>query len=113
MPNLRDLGKETVLALAPEEQYLVTSGRTYFRDLSFDDLHRMQFDLETTGMNPERDRIFMIAGRHPSATTSTLEAPCDENAGDAALIRELVAQVKAVDPDVIENHNLHGSLSHR
>ena len=108
VPHLRDLGKETVLALAPEEQYLVASGRTCFRDLSFDDLHRMQFDLETTGLNPERDRIFMIAVRHPSGTTSTLEAPSDGNAGEAALIRELISQVKVVDPDVIENHNLHG-----
>jgi hypothetical protein len=37
--HLRELGKETVLALAPEEQYLAATGRTYFRDLSFDDLH--------------------------------------------------------------------------
>jgi hypothetical protein len=44
------LGKETVLALAPEEQYLVATGRTYFRDLAFDDIRRMQFDLETTGV---------------------------------------------------------------
>ena len=35
--HLRDLGDE-VLMLQPEEQYLVASGRTYFRDLSFDDV---------------------------------------------------------------------------
>jgi DNA polymerase elongation subunit (family B) len=106
--HLRDLGKESVLALPPDEQYLVATGRTYFRDLSFDHLHRMQFDLETTGLNPERDRIFMIAVRYPSGETVTLEAPCDGNSGEAALICELIAKVKAVDPDVIENHNLHG-----
>ena len=43
--NLRDLGKDALLALPPEEQYLVATGRTYFRGLSFDQLHRMQFDL--------------------------------------------------------------------
>jgi len=101
---IRELGKETVLALPPEEQYLVASGRTYFRGLSFDDLHRMQFDLETTGLNPERDRIFMIAVRYPSGATEILEA----RNGEAALIRELIAKVAAIDPDVIENHNLHG-----
>ena len=106
--HLRDLGKETALVLAPEEQYLVATGRTYFKGLSFDDLHRMQFDLETTGLNPGQDRIFMIAVRDPSGATYTLEAPSDGNSGEAALIRELVAKVKAVDPDVIENHNLHG-----
>lgn len=106
--HLRELGKEEVLALAPEEQYLVATGRTYFRDLSFDDLHRMQFDLETTGLDPERDRIFMIAVRDPSGATETIEASCDGEVGEAALIRQLVAKVKAIDPDVIENHNLHG-----
>ncbi len=64
--HLRELGRECVLALPPEEQYLVATGRTYFRDLSFDDLHRLQFDLETTGLDAERDRIFMIAVRDPS-----------------------------------------------
>jgi DNA polymerase I len=106
--HLRDLGKEAVLALAPEEQYLVATGRTYFRDLTFDHLRRMQFDLETTGLDPDRDQIFMVAVRYPSGDTEALEAPCEGNAGEAALIRELVTKVKAVDPDVIENHNLHG-----
>src|SRR5262245_35045244 len=46
--RLSELGEDDYLALSPEEQYLVATGRTYFRDLAFDDLHRMQFDLETT-----------------------------------------------------------------
>jgi DNA polymerase I len=106
--HLRDLDKETVLALTPEEQYLVATGRTHFRGLSFDDLHRMQFDLETTGLDPERDRIFMIAVRDSSGAADTLEAPDGADAGEAALIRELVARIRAADPDIIENHNLHG-----
>jgi DNA polymerase elongation subunit (family B) len=106
--HLRDLGRESVLALPPEEQYLVATGRTYFRGLSFDQLHRMQFDLETTGLDARRDRIFLIAVRYPSGKTEILEAPGEDNAGEAALIRELVAKIAAADPDVIENHNLHG-----
>jgi DNA polymerase elongation subunit (family B) len=108
LAHLRELGNEIVLALPPEEQYLVATGRTYFRNLSFDQLHRMQFDLETTGLAPERDRIFMVAVREPSGATELLEAHGEGDAGEAELIRRLVAKVKAVDPDVIENHNLHG-----
>ena len=63
----------------------------------------MQFDLETTGLDPERDRIFMIAVRDPSGATEVLES-----ASEADLIRQLVSKVRAADPDVIENHNLHG-----
>ena len=106
--HLRALGKETVLALPPDEQYLVATGRTYFRDLSFDQLHRMQFDLETTGLDPERHRIFLVAVRYPSGATEMLEARGDTDAAETELIRRLVAKVQAADPDVIENHNLHG-----
>jgi DNA polymerase elongation subunit (family B) len=106
--HVRDLGPQAVLSLAPEEQYLTRTGRTYFRGLSFDQLHRLQFDLETTGLNPERSRIFMVAVRHPSGAVEVLEAAGGDDAAEAELIRRLVATVTAADPDVIENHNLHG-----
>ncbi len=105
---LRDLGKEAILALPPEEQYLVSTGRAYFRGMSFDQLHRLQFDLETTGLDPERHRIFMIAVRDPFGITKTLEVSGGGDAAEADLIRRLVNAVRDADPDVIENHNLHG-----
>ena len=89
--GLRDRGKEHVLLLPPEEQYLVASGRTYFRDLSFDQLQRLQFDLETTGLEAARDRIFMVAVRHPSGRAEILEARGDTDEDEADLIRRLVA----------------------
>ncbi|MEQ1832597.1 MAG: ribonuclease H-like domain-containing protein [Candidatus Eisenbacteria bacterium] len=106
--TLRDLGPACVLALSPEEQYLVASGRTYFRDLAFDQLHRLQFDLETTGLDPARHRMFMVAVRHPDGREEVLEAAGSDDAAEADLIRRLVASVTASDPDVIENHNLLG-----
>lgn len=100
--HLRDLENE-VLVLAPEEQYLVASGRTYFRGLGFDDVRRLQLDLETTGLDPQRDRIFLIAVRDHTGEVEILE-----DADEAKLIAALIAKVHAVDPDVIENHNLQG-----
>jgi DNA polymerase elongation subunit (family B) len=106
--HLRELSAGEVLVLPPEEQYLVATGRTYFRDLAFDDLRRLQLDLETTGLDPARDRIFLIAVRDPAGTTEILEARGDDPRDEAELIGRLVARVRAGDPDVIENHNLHG-----
>ena len=106
--HLRELGGDRALALPPEEQYLVATGRTYFRGLAFDDLRRLQFDLETTGLDATRDRIFMIAVRHPDGRGEVLEAEAAGDAGEAGLLRRLVEVVRAADPDVIENHNLHG-----
>ena len=107
--HIRELADEdSVLALPPEEQYLVATGRTYFRGLSFDQLHRLQFDLETTGLDPDRDRIFMISVRYPSGETEVLEARGRGDSAEADLIRELMGRIADADPDVIENHNLHG-----
>lgn len=105
--SLRDLG-EAVLALPPDEQYLVATGRNYFRDLSYDQLRRLQFDLETTGLFPEHDRIFMVSVRDPSGITRIIEANGAGDAAEAELIRRLVGVIQTADPDVVENHNLHG-----
>lgn len=105
--HVRALG-EAILWLPPEEQYLVASGRTYFRDLPESALVRMQFDLETTGLDPERDRVFMIAVRDAAGHADTLEAASSDDAGEADLVRRFVERVRTIDPDVIENHNLHG-----
>ena len=106
--HLKDLDDDTVFVLPPEEQYLVATGRNYFRDLSFDQLRRLQFDLETTGLDADVDKIFMIAVRHPDGAAEILEANGPTDAAEADLIRRLIAKVQTADPDVIENHNLHG-----
>ncbi len=101
--ELAELEPGTMLALPADEQYLVQTGRTYFRELAFDQIHRLQFDLETTGLNAHHDRIFMVSIRDHTGAIDVLDGP-----GEADLIRQLVARVHAADPDVIENHNLHG-----
>jgi DNA polymerase elongation subunit (family B) len=106
--HLNDLGDGSVLSLPPDEQYLVATGRTYFRDLPFDLLQRLQFDLETTGLDARTDRIFMISIRYHGGETEVLEAAGDDGAAESDLIRRLMDRVAAADPDVIENHNLHG-----
>ncbi|HET7565044.1 MAG TPA: ribonuclease H-like domain-containing protein, partial [Gemmatimonadaceae bacterium] len=106
--HLGELDRGSVLALPPEEQYLVATGRTYFQGLGFDQVHRLQFDLETTGLDARRDRLFLIAIRYYDGATEVLEAHGDDAAAEAELIRRLMERVRAADPDVIENHNLHG-----
>ncbi len=101
--------------VGPVEQYLMATGRVYFRGLLYDDLHRMQIDLETTALDPAEGRIFMAAVRDTGGLAVTLEAPAP--ADERRLIADLVALVRERDPDVIENHNLFGFdlpfLAHR
>jgi DNA polymerase I len=106
--HVRELGQTQVLSLAPEEQYLVASGRTYFGGLGFDDLRHLQLDLETTGLDADRDRIFLVALRDPDGHVDILEAAGARDADEAELLSRMLVHVRAADPDVIENHNLHG-----
>jgi DNA polymerase, archaea type len=103
--RLGDLG-ERYYRVGLVEQYLMGSGRVYFRGLSFGELHRMQIDLETTALDPQQGRIFLAALRDSRGFEALLEAPQPED--EPRLIQELVALVRERDPDVIENHNLFG-----
>jgi DNA polymerase elongation subunit (family B) len=68
----------------------------------------LQFDLETTGLFAEHDRIFMVSVGHPDGRTEVLEALAKGDVAEADLIRRLIETIRDADPDVIENHNLHG-----
>lgn len=95
----------------PVLQYQLQSGRTTFKGMVFDDLRRMQVDLETwvsEGFefpNAERDgdRIIMI-----SITDSTgyEELLTDKDMPEERMIERLCAIVAEHDPDVIEGHNI-------
>ncbi len=92
--------------VGPVEQFLMQSGKVYFRGLTYSDLHRLQFDLETTALDPRRGRIFMVAIRDSRGLATTIEAPATGD--EAGLISTLCALIRERDPDVIENHNLFG-----
>ncbi|MBI4492147.1 MAG: ribonuclease H-like domain-containing protein [Chloroflexi bacterium] len=87
----------------PVEQYLTLTGRTYFKGMAYPELRRLQFDLETTGLDETRDRIFMV-----SVSDSTDFRACLDTAemSERELLEAFVALVRARDPDVLENHNL-------
>ena len=103
--SLNDL-TEWYYRVGPVEQYLMLTGRVYFRGLTYEDLHRLQFDLETTALDPRRGRIFMVAIHDSRGFSTVLEAPSTED--EARLIRDLCAIIQEHDPDIIENHNLFG-----
>ena len=103
--HLRDL-PDDYYAVGAVEQYLMATGRVCFRDMAYADLHRLQFDLETTALSARQGRIFMAAVRDSRGLAAVLEAP--EEGDEAALIAALCALIRERDPDVIENHNLFG-----
>ncbi len=100
--TLADL-RGLILVWHPIEQFLTLTGRTYFKGLTFDDLHRLQFDLETTGLNEDRDRIFMVSMRDSSGWQASLDTG---SLSEARLLERFVELIRDRDPDVLENHNI-------
>jgi DNA polymerase elongation subunit (family B) len=96
--------REEVYYRPPVEQYLIQTGRTLYKGMLWADVRRMQFDLETTSLNPLDGEIFMVSLRDSSGWERVLDAR--ELGGEAALLRELVAVVRERDPDVLEGHNV-------
>jgi DNA polymerase elongation subunit (family B) len=87
------------------EQYLAISGRTYFKGMAYDDLRRLQFDLETTGLDPERNQIFMISIADSTGYRLLIDTADFDERG---LIERFVQIIRERDPDVLENHNIFG-----
>ena len=95
----------------PIQQHLLATGRTFFKDMKFSDLKRMQVDIETYTAgdyefsNPARegDRIIAIALADQSGWSEVLSgATLDEK----TMIQRFVEIVRERDPDVLEGHNL-------
>jgi uncharacterized protein YprB with RNaseH-like and TPR domain len=100
--TLRDLGAHVYWRPAAE-QYLTLCGRTYFKGLAYTDLVRLQFDLETTGLDDRSDRIFMINVSDSTGFSACLDiGRMDER----EILLEFARIVAERDPDVIENHNI-------
>src|SRR5436853_6845212 len=89
--NLNDL-QDSYYRVGPVEQYLMLTGRVYFRGMIYDDIHRLQFDLETTALDPDRGRIFMVAVLDSRGFSTILEAPRPDD--EATLIADLCALIR-------------------
>ncbi len=94
-------------------QYLLQSGRTLFKGMAFEDLRRMQVDIEThTGTDgamsdATRDPLLAIALSDSSGWEEILvvEDPSDEEQ-EKAVLEKFAALVRERDPDVLEGHNI-------
>ncbi len=95
----------------PVEQYLMLTGTTYFMDMQFGDLRRMQLDIETyisdgfefPSAAREGDRIIAVALTDSDGFECVLSG---KQMDERTMLAEMVRIVRERDPDVIEGHNL-------
>lgn len=80
----------------PVEQFMIQTGIRLFKGMDdYNDIHRMQFDLETTGLNPLKNRIFQIGIKdnkpyeYKDGRVGDFEAVLETTGNDSATLREL------------------------
>ncbi len=102
--SARDASESFFRLNSPVEQYLVATGKSLFKTMVFEDLRRLQVDIETTGFDPaiEDNRIILIALRTSGGSEELLRLEDSE----AELIQKVNERIAFYDPDVIEGHNI-------
>jgi DNA polymerase elongation subunit (family B) len=101
---LRDEHREILAYGSLPRQYLMLSGKTLFKGMTFEDLHRLQIDIETSTLTPDQQgaQILMVALSDTRGYEELLEG--DEK----TILARLNERIQQLDPDVIEGHNLFG-----
>ncbi len=95
----------------PVQQFLLATGRTFFKGLTPNDVRRMQMDIETytepgyefSNAGRESDRIIAIG---LADNTGWEEILSGAEMNERTLLERFVEVVHARDPDVIEGHNI-------
>ena len=95
----------------PVSQFLMQSGRTLFKGMTFEELLRLQIDIETYTTAPHRfsnanrkgDRIILIALSDSTGWQHLIDG---KKMSEVEMLRELVRVIAERDPDVIEGHNI-------
>ena len=93
--------------LKPEEQYLIQKGVRMFNGYkTYDDVHKFVYDIETTGLNPEKDRIFAI-GCKDNRKFKSIDFVQEENNNEEEkkLIINLFKNIDRLKPAIIFGYN--------
>ena len=110
---------EYYLTATPEEQYLISTGKRYFKGYNdYDETLRMIFDLETTGLNTKNDKIEQIGVRFNRPVkykgkavnferVFAVEGETEEEraASEMEAIRNFLLCIAIFKPDIITGHN--------
>ena len=115
--GLKSAGRDFFAFTDPVQHYLTATGRTLFKDLSFEELKRMEIEvLSVAGIGDAgagnadpgyNDHIMSIALSDNTGWEELLVVdPKNVEESEHAALKRLTAIIKERDPDVIEGHDL-------
>jgi DNA polymerase elongation subunit (family B) len=101
--------KEYFLVLSPIEQYLMGTGKRLFKGYEeYDDLEKYVYDLETTGLDPNVNRIFLVGCKTNRGFEELFEAKLEGEDADKSEIEAIAKFFATIDylrPSIIGGYN--------
>ena len=93
--------------LKPEEQFLIQKGIRMFNGYkTYDEIHKLVFDIETTGLNPNKDRIFAIGCKdNRNFVSINFVNEMDNDEEERQLIIKFFKIIKKLKPAIIFGYN--------
>ena len=102
--------RSNFLAINPTEQFLIQTGKRLFKGMEeYDDVHRLSFDLETTGLDPHVCRIFQIGVKDNRGFQHVLSIDGDNDddldARESEAITTFFKIINHLKPSIISGYN--------
>jgi len=96
--------KSSFQCLPVAEQYLIQKKKRLFKGFEdYNDIHRLVFDIETTGLNPETSKIILIGLKDNRGYKKVFNAFGED--GEKRCIEEFLSEFKRIMPSIIAGYN--------
>ena len=90
--------------LSPVEQYLIDKKKRLFKGIDdYGGVHRFVFDIETTGLEADKDKIILIGVKDNRGLQKTISAFGED--GEKKCIEEFFKTIREVKPTIIGGYN--------
>ena len=105
-PKDRNYGRKDYICVAPNEQYMIATGKRLFKGYNdYDELVRMSWDLETEGLDPTKNAIDQIGIRTNKGFEKVIKVNHEDPEGELKALIEFRKAIKEEKPDVLCGHN--------
>ena len=96
--------KKHFTILTPVEQYLIQKKKRLFKGIDdYNDVYRFVFDIETTGLDPETNKIILIGIKDNRGLEKTIAAFGDD--GEKQCIETFFNYIRELKPTIIGGYN--------
>jgi DNA polymerase elongation subunit (family B) len=101
---------KSFIIFSPIEQYLIQTGKRLFKGFDdYNDLHRLQFDLETEGLNGSKNAIFQIGIKDNKNIEHVFDikgdTPREKRENERKAIKNFFKVIAICKPDIIAGYN--------